>query len=108
VVLCEQILMSGYLSHDLTKSTWQQQAHNDGLAGLADARDGRVNIARTSVISSAMLDGSGVHPTDVGYRWMSYAIYYALAPWLGHAAGPGHYMTAITVPAGNPRPALLP
>jgi serralysin len=107
VVLCEQILMSGGVSHDLTKSTWQQQAFNAALPELVAGKAGRVVLARTSVIGQGMLDGSGVHPTDVGYRWMAYAIYYALAPWLGHLTGTGRWMTNIPVPAGSPRPLAI-
>lgn len=110
VVLCEQILMSGAISHDLTKSTWQQQAFNAALPTLAadPARGGRVVIARSSIISQDMLDASGVHLIDGGYRWLAYVIYMALAPWLGHSVGDGHrYMTNVPVPPGNPRPSGL-
>lgn len=108
VVVCEQIPMRGDLTHDLTKSTWQQAAYNLALPALAASKSGRVVVARTSVVSAGMLDGSGVHPTDTGYRWMAYAVYQALTPWLGHDVGDGHrYMTNIPVPGGSPRPLEL-
>lgn len=109
VVLCEQILMSGAVSHDRTKSSRQQQAYNAALPGLVASKAGRVVVARTSVIGQDMLDPSGVHPTDVGYRWLAWAVYQALAPWLGHdlGAGAGRWMTNIPVPPGSPRPTWL-
>lgn len=108
IVLCEQMLMRGDISHDLTKSTWQQQQYNAALQALADSKAGRVVVARTSVVGQGMLDGSGVHPTDVGYRWMAYCAYYALAPWLGHDVGGGQrWMTNIAVPPGSPRPTWI-
>lgn len=107
VVVCEQILMAGSISHDLTKSTWQQQAFNAGLPELAASKAGRVTVARTSVVSEQMLDASGVHPNDVGYRWLAWSVYQALAPWLGHEAGGRRWVTNIPVPPGNPRPLAL-
>lgn len=105
VVVCEQMPMRGDLTHDLTKSTWQQAAYNRALPGMVATKSGRAVVARTSVVSAGMLDGSGVHPTDIGYRWMAYAIYQALTPWLGHDVGDGQrYMTNIPVPGGSPRP----
>jgi hypothetical protein len=107
VVVCEQILMSGALSHDLTKSTRQQQAFNAALPELVarPEKQGRVVVAKSSLISQDMLDASGVHPTDLGYRWLAYAVYHALAPWLGVDVGGGHrWMVNIPVPGGGPRP----
>lgn len=106
VVLCLQPLMSGWYSHDRTRSTKRQQALNRNLPGLLGSRGGRVVVARTDILSDQMIDrSSGVHPTDVGYRWMSYVIYYALAPWLGEDVGDAErYMTNTVVPGGQPRP----
>jgi lysophospholipase L1-like esterase len=104
VVLVEQILMSGAISHELTDHTRHQQAINAGLYALAAARGGKVSVARASVIPQRQLDASGVHPTDVGYQMLAYAIYYALAPWLGADVGDGsRYMVNIDVPLAYPR-----
>lgn len=107
VVVCEQILMAGSISHDLTKSTWQQQGFNAGLPDLAATKVGRVVVARSSVISEQMLDASGVHPTDVGYRWLAWSVYQALAPWLGREVLGRRWMTNIPVPPGSPRPLAI-
>lgn len=105
VVLCEEPLMSGAISHDLTKSTWQQQPYNAGLPDLAAGKNGRVTVARSAVIDQSMLDGSGVHCNDLGYRWLAFVIYQALRVWLGHDVGaPDRYMTNIPTPPGSPRP----
>lgn len=105
IVLVEQILESGAIDADRTRATRHQQAYNRALPAIAATKSGRVSIAQASVIGQQMLDGSGVHPTDVGYRWLAYVIYYALAPWLGVDVGDGHrVMTNIPVPPGSPRP----
>jgi lysophospholipase L1-like esterase len=106
VVVCADPEFSGFVSHDLTKSTWQIQSYNAALPGLVADKGGRVVLAHTNPLGPDMLDAGGVHPNDVGYRWMAYGIYYALAPWLGHdvGAGGGRWMTSIAVPPGSPRP----
>jgi lysophospholipase L1-like esterase len=103
VVLCEQILMSGSINHTLTDNTRKQQAYNAALPGLVSSKNGRVVVARSSVIGQDMLDPSGVHPVDVGYRWLAYTIYGALAPWLGQNG----WMVNVPVPPGSPRPTWI-
>jgi lysophospholipase L1-like esterase len=91
VVWWEQILMSGSISHTLTDNSRKQQAFNQAMpqviAELGVA--GRVSIAQTSRIPQGHLDGSGVHPTDLGYREMEWEIYQALAAFLGTDLGDG-------------------
>jgi lysophospholipase L1-like esterase len=105
VVVCEQVLASGLYNHDRTATSRAQQAINNALPTVVDD-PGRVVIARTGAVANSMVDNvsSGVHPLDVGYRWMAYAIYHSLRPWLGHQVGPKRWMTNIPVPAGTPRP----
>lgn len=84
VVLGEQILFSGDVSHTLSQGSRVQQAFNAGLPNLVASRPaGRVVMAHLGLIPQASLSADGVHPSDIGYRQMSYLLYRALAPYLG-------------------------
>jgi hypothetical protein len=99
VVLCEQILMSGSVSHELTQNTRQQQAYNAALPELvASKAAGRISIALSGRIRQQNVNSGGVHPTDLGYQQLEYEIYRALAPWLGSDQGNGHYMVNRSCP----------
>jgi hypothetical protein len=90
VVLTEQILHSGSISHVLTDNTRRQQAYNAALPGMVATKPaGRVAIAHTSRIRQQNLDSGGVHLSNLGYQQMEWEIYQALAPWLGWDDGAG-------------------
>lgn len=83
VVLCEHVLMSSYKSSVLTNRSRQGQELNAMLPGVVAARVDRVLLAETSVLDQQDINNNGVHPTDLGYQKMAYALYGSLAPWLG-------------------------
>jgi hypothetical protein len=90
VVLCEQILMSGNVSHVLTDNTRKQQAFNAALPDLVASKPaGRISIAHSGRLRQQDVNSGGVHPTDGGYARLEYEIYRALAPWLGWDDGAG-------------------
>jgi serralysin len=90
VVVTEQIIHSGSVSHVLTVNSREQQAFNAQLpAMVASKPTGRVLIARTSRLRQQDLDSGGVHPTNGGYQRMEWEIYEALTPLLGWADGTG-------------------
>jgi GDSL-like Lipase/Acylhydrolase family len=90
IVVTEQVLQSGSVSHQLTDNSRRQQSFNADLPALVATKPaGRVVIAKTSRIRQQDLDIGGVHPTDAGYRRMEWEIYQALAPWLGWDDGAG-------------------
>lgn len=83
VVLCEHVLMSSYKSSTLTARSRQGQELNALLPDVVASRADRVILARTSLLDQQDINSNGVHPTDVGYQKMAYALYRSLAPWLG-------------------------
>ncbi|WFE41961.1 GDSL-type esterase/lipase family protein [Micromonospora sp. WMMD998] len=83
VVLCENVLMSSYVSSVLTNRSRQGQQLNELLPALVAARADRVVLAEASVVDQQDINAQGVHPTDVGYQKLAYAIYDALRPWMG-------------------------
>jgi lysophospholipase L1-like esterase len=97
IVLGEQVLMSGLISHTLSNNTRVQQVFNAGLPAAVGARDAsRIVIAKLGIITQAHLSPGGVHPNDTGYRMVAWLLYQALAPWLGWRG----YMVNVDCPFG--------
>lgn len=84
VVLCEEILESGTVNHQLTVNSLYQQAFNAGLPDLIGQVDpNRISLVRCGDITQDDLF-DGVHPNHNGYRKMATYIYASgMPPWLG-------------------------
>lgn len=95
IVLCENILMSSYVSSTLTNRTRQAQELNEMLPTLVASKAGRVVLAKTSLLDQQDINSGGVHPTNTGYRKMGYILYSALRQWFGSQ---GKYLVPVRHP----------